>query len=82
MKRITCAQMGGPCHAVFEGETSGEIASLANDHITELAKTDDAHARAYEKMAAIAADPVRHQEWKEGFSRLWEKTPAVGTKGA
>lgn len=80
MKRITCKQMGGPCDATFEAATSADVAAQANDHITELAKTDDAHAKAYDEMAAIAADPVRHQEWKEDFARLWEKTPDVGTE--
>ena len=82
MKRITCKDMGGPCHAVFEGETSGRITMLANDHITLLAKTDPAHQRMYNVMAAIAADPVRHQQWKEDFHELWEHTEEVGISAA
>ena len=75
MKRITCKQIGGPCDEAFEGESSGEIAAQANDHITELAKTDPAHKRTYDEMAMIAADPQTHQQWMRDFGELWEKTP-------
>lgn len=80
MKHITCKQMGGPCDAIFEGTTGDEIAAQAEAHITELAKTDAAHAKAYDDMASIAADPVRHQEWKERFAALWESAPEVGAE--
>ncbi len=80
MKHITCKQIGGPCDTVFEGTSSADIAKQAEAHITELAKTDPAHAKTYDEMAATATDPVRHQAWKEEFATLWEETPEVGAE--
>jgi thiamine biosynthesis protein ThiC len=77
MKQITCKQMGGPCDAVFKGETSGEIATAAAAHIEEMAKTDSAHQATYDEMAEIASNPDSHKQWQEDFQDLFDEEPDV-----
>ncbi len=75
MKKLTCKEMGGPCDAVFTGETSGDIAAAATKHIEELAKTDPRHQKTYDEMAAIAASPDRHDAWKKDFQKRFDSAP-------
>lgn len=77
MKRITCKQMGGPCDTAFEAETSGDIADIATRHIEEMAQTDPKHQEFYEEMAVIAADPERHEAWKQGFRQMFDAAPSL-----
>ncbi|HVW66252.1 MAG TPA: hypothetical protein VHA78_00810 [Candidatus Peribacteraceae bacterium] len=77
MKHITCRQMGGPCDAVFEGDTPGEIATAAEEHITEMAKTDPAHQQTYDMMAAIGSSPQSHAKWQKDFQQMFDDAPAV-----
>jgi DNA-binding SARP family transcriptional activator len=77
MKQLTCKQIGGVCDMPFQGETSGEVAKAAADHMTELAKTDPAHQKAYDKMAAIYEDTERHAQWQKDFQKMWDAAPEV-----
>lgn len=75
MKAITCRQMRGPCDAVFEGETTGEIEKAAEKHITEMAKTDPAHQKTYDMMAKTASDPESHKKWQQDFQKMFDEAP-------
>ncbi len=75
MKHLTCKEIGGPCDAVLEADTQSEMAQVATDHITELAKTDPVHAASYKEMEAIYNDKKRHGEWQEKFRKAWENAP-------
>lgn len=77
MKQITCKQMGGPCDAVFEGETSGEIAEAATKHIEEMAKTDLDHQKTYDEMTKTASTPESHEAWKKDFQQMFDDAPTV-----
>lgn len=77
MKHITCKQMGGPCDTVFEGETSGDIAKAANEHISRMAKEDLAHQKTYDMMAKTASSPESHEQWKKDFQRMFDEAPSV-----
>lgn len=69
--------MGGPCDAVFEGETSGDIATAATKHIEEMAKTDPEHQKTYDMMAKTASDPQSHDVWKQDFQKMFDEAPSV-----
>lgn len=73
MKQITCQQMGGPCDAVFTGESTKDIATAAEKHISEMAKTDPAHQATYDEMAKIAASPESHEVWKQEFQKMFDE---------
>ena len=77
MKQITAKQMGGPCDAVFEGNTTGEIAKAAEAHISEKAKTDPAHQKTYDMMAKTASTPEGHDAWKKDFQTMFDEAPTV-----
>lgn len=77
MKHITCRQMGGPCDAVFKGNTPSEIASAAEEHITEMAKTDPAHQATYDMMAKIGSSPESHAKWQKDFQAMFDEAETV-----
>ncbi len=77
MKHITCKQMGGPCDAVFEGETTGDISKAAEAHISEMAKTDPRHQSTYNMMAETASTPEGHKKWMEDFQKMFDDAPAA-----
>lgn len=77
MRQITCKQMGGPCDAVFEGETTTDIAKQAEAHITEMAKSDPKHQETYDMMAKTASTPEGHDIWKKDFQAIFDAAPTV-----
>lgn len=77
MKQLTCKDIGGVCDTVLEGETSGELATAAADHMIKEAKTDPAHAKSAKEMEAIYNDKERHAQWEKEFQEKWKAAPTV-----
>ena len=77
MKTLTCKQIGGVCDTEIKGETSGELATAASEHILEEAKTDKAHEESAKEMKAIYEDKDRHAKWEKEFQEKWNAAPVL-----
>lgn len=71
MKKMTCAQMGGPCEAEITGATQDEMTANGMTHIRE------AHPEMAADIEAMPKDDPKMVEWQEKFTAAWDATPEM-----
>ena len=71
MKKMTCAEMGGPAECTHEitGATAEEMAKNGGDHVVA------AHPEMAEKMKAMT--PEEHAKWLADFTPKFAAAPEV-----
>jgi predicted small metal-binding protein len=69
MKKMTCAQMGGPCEAEITGGTPEEMIANGMKHLEE------AHPEMAEKIKATPKDDPAMVEWGKKFATDYEAAP-------
>lgn len=77
MKTMTCRQMGGPCDAVFQGNTADEVIKMQDKHLKEIvASGDKIHKNALKEMQNRWKHPIDGIGWylktKKTFAALPE----------
>lgn len=78
MKTMTCKDLAGACDAEFHAETFDEMAALSKKHGMEmLARDDQAHIEAMEKMKELMGDPVAMKEWFETVQKTFDSLSEI-----
>jgi hypothetical protein len=78
MKTMTCKDLAGACDAAFHVETFDEMAALSKKHGMEmLARDDQAHIEAMEKMKELMGDPVAMKEWFETVQKTFDSLSEI-----
>lgn len=76
MKTMTCEQMGGPCDAVFHGETADEVIKAQDKHLREsVAGGDETHKSALEAMKARWKNPIKGMGWYRNTKKTFAALP-------
>ncbi len=76
MKTMTCNQLAGACNTEFHAETFDEIATLSQQHGTEMfQKGDELHLKAMDQMKEKMNDPKAMQEWMNAKRKEFEALP-------
>jgi hypothetical protein len=78
MKTMTCKDLAGACDAEFHAETFDEMAEMSKKHGMEmLARDDQAHIEAMEKMKELMGDPVAMKEWFETVQKTFDSLSEI-----
>jgi len=76
MKRLSCRDLGGPCDAVFAGESIEEIGRKSHQHVMdETQKGDEGHLSAASKMRI--ATPEQQMAMMADYKRKFDEAPNV-----
>ena len=67
MKKMTCAQMGGPCNDEISGNTPEEMAANGMKHVQEK------HPEMADKMKSMTKE--ENDKWMADFMVKWNATP-------
>lgn len=74
MKKLTCADLGGPCDAEITGDSFEEIGQKSHAHVMqELNNGDEAHKAAVEQMKN--ATPEEQMAKMAQFQKRFEEAP-------
>ena len=74
MKRMTCRDLGGPCDAVFTGDSFEELGKKSHEHVMErMQRGDEAHLLAANKMRK--ATPEEQKSMMAQFKQKFEQAP-------
>lgn len=78
MKRMTCAQLGGPCDFTHEGETADEIIQSQDAHLKEkVAAGDTAHEPARAEMKGRWKRPLSGMRWYKNTKAQFAALPEL-----
>lgn len=69
MKKMTCAQMGGPCEAEMMASTPGDMMKEGMAHL------EAAHPEMAAQVKAAPKDDPQMVAWNEKFMQDWAATP-------
>ncbi len=76
MKRMTCAQLGGPCDLAHEGDTADEIIKKHDEHLRAMvASGETAHEPARAEMKGRWKRPVSGMRWYKNTKAQFASLP-------
>lgn len=76
MKTMSCKQLGGACDLEFHAETFSEMAEQSKKHGEEMvARGDEAHLKAMEKVKLMMQDPETMKDWMHNVQAEFDNLP-------